>query len=76
MPAPVMSESAYWGMVWKTNATKKEIVALHSFIISLIEEGKLAEEDCEKYKEILEIQEKAEHERLKAKMKRIGLKHS
>eukprot|EP01046_Picozoa_sp_COSAG06_P087011 COSAG06_NODE_33550_length_488_cov_0.575835_2_plen_44_part_01 len=40
-----MSESSYWGMVWKTNATKKEVVSLHSFIIGLIEGGKLCEED-------------------------------
>eukprot|EP01051_Picozoa_sp_SAG22_P029429 SAG22_NODE_10904_length_510_cov_119.367397_1_plen_76_part_00 len=71
-----MSESSYWGMVWKTNATKKEVASLHSFIIGLIDENKLSEEDCDKYKDILAYQEKAEHDRLKAKMKRMGLKPS
>eukprot|EP01049_Picozoa_sp_SAG25_P021994 SAG25_NODE_8491_length_419_cov_0.812500_2_plen_65_part_01 len=63
-------------MGWETDATKKEVVAVHSFIIGLIEGGKLCEEDCEKYKDILATQEKAEHDRLKAKMKRMGLKPS
>jgi flagellar biogenesis protein FliO len=68
-----VSEASYWGMVWKTNSTKKEITALHQFILELIEEDKLSEVDKAKYKELQDFQERLAHERLKKKMRKMGI---
>ena len=66
-----ISESSYWGMVWKTNAKKKEIAALHEFILELIEDDCLDDEWIDKYKVVCNIQETLEHERMKKQLAKL-----
>lgn len=68
-----VSESGYWGMVWKTNAVKIELTALHTFILEMAEDGTLNDSQKQQYKNICDTQETLAHERLKKKMKRMGI---
>ena len=71
-----VSESGYWGMVWKTNAVKTELTALHAFILEMAEDGTLTETQKQQYKNICDTQETLANERLKKKMRRMGISTS